>query len=390
MIPPVIVPVTFNEIISAVKDTTINGKDKTKEFEQEISKYINCENCILTYSGRTALYVLLKAYGLKKDDEIIMPAYMCETVSQMLLDMGFKLNFVDVNQNTYNMDIEDLNKRISRNTKVILAVHMFGIPCDMCSIMDIAEDNNAIVIEDAAQAMGAEYHGQKVGTIAESGFFSFGRGKPITAMGGGVIVTNNNDIALKCRAIVSEFEQQPSNLLTFIQLLAYSSLRNRAIYNLVHKKIRGEEFRVCINLDNIKYRFTAMQASIGMSQLHMLEYFNTKRQHNAEFLKNKLKDIKGISLPDILDHSEPIFLRFPIQVKNTILRDRLMSLLEKHGIETSVVYPVVLPYLYKTNPSEYTGAMEVVKRVIALPTHPLLNCKHLEILRKNIRYILQK
>ena len=375
MIPPVIVPVTFKEIVRAVKDSAIT-KDKIMEFEQEISKYNNCDKTILTYSGRTALYTLLNAYGLKSGDEIIMPAYMCETVSQMLLDMGFKLNFVDVNPNTYNMDIDDLNKRISRNTKVILAVHMFGIPCDMQSIMDIAQDNNAIVIEDAAQAMGAEYRGKKVGTIAESGFFSFGRGKPITAMGGGAIVTNNNNIAQKCRTLLSNFEKKSSYMLTLIQLLGYSSLRNQAIYEIVHDKVRSKEFRVNINHKNIEKRFTTLQASIGISQLHKLDKFNSRRQYNAQILIDNLN--KNLGLPDISNDTKPIFLRFPIQVKNSILRDKLLYLLEKHKIESSIVYPLPLPYLYNINSCEYPKAEEVTKKMIALPTHPIVNTKDID------------
>lgn len=359
MIPPVIVPVTLKEIACAIKDSAIGGRAKILEFEQEISKYNNCDHSILTYSGRTALYVLLKAYGLKKGDEVIMPSYMCETVSKMLLDMGFNLNFVDVNPNTYNMDIGDLNKKISNGTKAILAVHMFGIPCDMQAIKDLAQEYNSIVIEDAAQAMGAEYHGKKVGVVADAGFFSFGRGKPITAMGGGAIVTNDTEIDRKCRTIVNSFKEKSSYISTLIQLLGYSSLRNRDIYRLVYKKVRSKEFRINLHLDNLKYAYTFFQASIGISQFHKLDEFNSKRRFNAEILIRKLKNIDGISMPEVINSTKPIFLRLPIQIRNSVQRDRLMYLLEKHGVETSVVYPIPLPNLYNINTrhyAKYTGA----------------------------------
>lgn len=377
MIPPVIVPVTFKEIATAIKYSAIGGKDIIANFEKEISAYNNCEHSIVTYSGRTALYVLLKAYGVKKGDEVIMPAYMCETVSQMLLDMGLKLNFVDVDPDTYNIDIDDLNNRISENTKAILAVHMFGNPCDMQAIMDIAQEKDAIVIEDAAQAMGAEYKGKKVGTIAESGFFSFGRGKPITAMGGGAIVTNNNNIAKKSQEIVNEFKQESSKLLTFFRLLGYSSIRSQTVYNMVYKKVRSETFRPNINLENLKCRFSTLQASIGLSQLYMLEDFNNIRKKNAELLIKELINIDEIMLPKTLNHSRPIFLRFPIKLKNSNLRNKIVLLLEKHGIETSVVYPTPLPCLFK-NTQQYPGSEEVIKKVIALPTHPLMKRNNLE------------
>jgi len=385
MIPPVIVPVTFKEIAIAIKDSAIGGKDIKANFETDISAYNNCEHSIVTYSGRTALYVLLKAYGFKKGDELIMPAYMCETVSQMLLDMGLKLNFVDVDPDTYNIDIDDLNKRISGNTKAILAVHMFGNPCDMQAIMDIAQEKDAIVIEEAPQAMGAEYKGKKAGTIAEAGFFSFGRGKPITAMGGGALVTKDSSINKKCQGIVSSFKENASRASTLMQLLGYSSLRNRSLYNFIDKKVRSEEFRTKIYLDNLKCKFSELQAAIGRIQLHSLNDFNAKRKSNAEFLINDLKNFEGISLPKILKYSKPIFLRFPIRIIKANQRDELRSLLEEHGIETSIVYPLTLPILYNTKVSEYTGAEEVTKTVIALPTHPVVNKNDIDTMLQIIK-----
>lgn len=390
MIPPIIVPITFKEIANAIKDSIFKGKENILEFEQEISRYSRCEYSILNYSGRTALYTLLKAYNIKKDDEIILPSFMCETVSQMLLDMGLKLNFVDINPNTYNIEINDLNKRISKNTKAILAVHMFGIPCDMQAIMDLAQEKDSIVIEDAAQAMGAEYKGKKAGTIAEAGFFSFGRGKPITAMGGGAIVTKDSSINRKCQDIISSFKEKSSNMSTLLQLIGYSSMRNRTIYNIVHKKVRSEGFRTKINLDNLKYRFIDLQAAIGIKQLSMLDEFNTKRISNAEFLINNLKNSEGIGTPNILKYTKPIMLRFPIRLTKANQRDKLKSLLEQHGIETSIVYPLTLPNLYNANSSEYIGAEEVVKNFIALPTHPLLNHNQLEIMVNDVMEITNK
>ncbi len=384
MIPPVIVPITFKDIKEIIKNKSIGLKDNILKFEDEISFYNNCENSILTYSGRTALYILLKAYGLNKGDEVMMPAFMCETVSQVFYDMGLKLNFIDVNPNTYNMDIDDLNKKINKNTKAILAVHLFGIPCNIDSIMEIAEDNNSLVIEDAAQAMGAEYKDKKVGTIADAGFFSFGRGKPMTAMGGGAIVTHDNIIAGKCRTIIESFKQKSFDLFTAIQLVGYSSLRNRGIYHVVHKKVRSEKLRVNINLDNLKYKITDFQAIIGMNQLQKLDIFNLKRRNNAEFLMREFRKNNEIRIPKVINHSKPIFLRFPIQIGDQIMRNHIMYLLENKGIETSIVYPTPLPNIYGHSQDGYYGTDNVVKKIIALPTHPNIQEKDLKIIVKEI------
>ena len=204
-------------------------------------------------------------------------------------------------------------------------------------------------------------------------------------MGGGAIVTNDDNIARKARAIVSDFERKQSNILTLIQLLGYSSIRNRAIYNLVHKMVRGEGFRAGINLDNVKCRFSNMQASIGLLQLGMLDEFNEKRRNNATFLVKQLKKYDGINLPEISNHNQPIFLRFPIQVSNTIQRDQLMHLLEKNGIETSVVYPIPLSYLYNTTNKTCQKTEIVTKNVITLPTHPVMQRNEFEMMINTIK-----
>ena len=380
MIPPVMVPITTDEILNAFKTYITNNRSKISEFEQNISEYIGCEHGILTYSGRTALYVLLKAYELKKNDEIIMPAYMCETVSQLLIDMGFRLNFVDMENDTYNISIDDLTEKVNKNTKAIIAVHMFGNPCDIKSVMEIANDHNLIVIEDAAQAMGAEYNGRKVGAISDSGFFSFGRGKPITAMGGGAIVTNNDKIAKKAREICNSFKKQKKRerISIFFKLLGYSSIRNRIFYHLIHKHVRKDTLRKDINITNLGFDFMNTQASIGLIQLSKLDEFNRSRMENARFLIEHLKVLDGVNLPIVLPNAKPIYLRFPIRMDAESKRDKLMSNLKKSGIESSVVYPVPLPHVHGINTTNYVNTQEVVRKMLALPTHPLVQKEDLE------------
>jgi dTDP-4-amino-4,6-dideoxygalactose transaminase len=377
MIPPIIVPITSKEICSALR-TCVTDDTTVSEFERGISEYIDCKNSILTYSGRTALYVLLKAYGLKKSDEIIMPAYMCETVSQLLIDMGFRINFVDIEKDTYNINIEDLMEKVSKSTKAIIPVHMFGNPCEMKSILEIANDYDLIVIEDAAQAMGAEYHGKKVGVIGDSGFFSFGRGKPITTMDGGAIVTNDDKIAEKSREIISAFKKQKVVALSMlVKLLGYSSLRNRTIYRLIYKIVRNDNLRGDINISNLGFKFSNIQASIGLVQLSRLDEFNKSRTENAKFLREHLERVKGIKLQRISKNAKPIYLRFPIRVDTKVKRDRVISDLNKSGIESSVVYPVALPQFHGIS-DECKNTEEAVKKTIALPTHPCVEKTDLE------------
>jgi len=124
---------------------------------------------------------------------------MCPTVSDLLIDSGYKLNFVDVEKDTYNMCPGELNEKISRKTKAVIAAHMFGNPCKMKDINEIAHKYGSIVIEDSAQTIGAEYGGRLVGTLGDAGFFSLGRGKPISTMGGGIIAIKDKEIYNKSK-----------------------------------------------------------------------------------------------------------------------------------------------------------------------------------------------
>ena len=394
MIPPVLVPISSKEIMVALKTIIAEDGNEALDFEQKISEYIGCKHSILTYSGRTALYVLLKAYGLDKGDEIIMPAYMCETVSQLLLDIGLKPNYVDIEPDTYNLSINDLNKKVNEKTKAIVAVHLFGIPCDMHSIRKIATKHNLIVIEDAAQAMGAEYYDKRVGTIGDAGFFSFGPGKPITTIGGGTIVTNDDTVAEKSRAIIREFKEQRmlEKSLTFLKLFGYTSIKNRMIYNLIHKRIRNEKSRINININDLQLKFTNIQASMGLIQLSKLDGFNKSRNENAEYLRENLNAIEGIDLPKIPEQTKPTYWRLPVKLSTEVERDELLYNLEKSGIESSVVFPITLPRLYSLKEDEFACAEEAVKKTVALPTHPLVRKQDLrkivDVIRVMKEYIL--
>lgn len=377
MIPSVMVPVTHKEILEALR-IKANNRNKIQEFEQKFSEYIGCEHAIATSSGITALYILLKAYGLERGDEVIVPAYTCESVPRVIIDMGLKINFVDIDKGTYNISIEDLHSKMSRNTKAIIAIHMFGNPCEMDEIMDIASNYNSVVIEDSAQCIGAEYKGKKTGTIGDAGFFSLNEGKPITTMGGGFIVTNDRQIAEKSRKIIENFKafDMLKKIGVVTKLFAYYMLKNPFYYGLVYSMIesrrnnRRNRLKVANNLKFFKY--TDMQASIGLIQLSNLENFNIARMKNAKFLIDHLS-IEGIHLPKIVKHSKPIFLRFPIWFENIIeeQRDSLIRELRISGIDVSVAYPNSLPKFF-LDLNGFPNTEEIIKKTITLPTHPYI------------------
>ncbi len=382
MIPSVIVPVTRHEILSAVASITIDDVSKISAFEREFSEYIGCKDVLLTYSGRTALYLLLRSYGLKKGDEVIMPSYGCETVARLIRDMGYNLGFADVDKSTYNMNAGDLSERISGNTKAIIAIHMFGNPCDLDDIIEVAGDYNAVVIEDSAQTIGATYNHKKTGTICDSGFFSFGTAKPMTTMNGGIIVSKDKEIMKRVKTIAKGFGSNNHQRLKILaKLTAYSFIKNPILYAPIYKFILNRRItRRCalekesINTNEFECTYTDMQAAIGMAQLSKLDMMNNNRIANTDHLMKRLKGMELIHLPEILDNAKPIFLRLPIRIEgvNAKTRDELIQRMRKSGIDAPVAYPNVLPRFFNLSAEEYSNTEELVEKTITLPVHPLV------------------
>ena len=382
MIPSIIVPVTCHEIARALTSITTDDGSKISAFERDFSEYIGCKDVFLTHSGHTALYLLLKSYGLKKSDEVIMPSYTCETVARLILDMGYNLGFADVDKSTYNMSVDDLSERISDNTRAVIAIHMFGNPCDMDGIIEVAGDYNAVVIEDSAQTIGAEYNHKKTGTICDSGFFSFGTAKPMTTMNGGIIVSKDKEIMKRVKTIAEGFG--PSNhqrLKTFAKLTAYSFIKNPILYAPIYKFILNRRItRRCalekesMDLDGFGYAYTDMQAAVGIVQLSKLDRMNDDRIANADHLMKRLNGMELIHLPEILDNAKPIFLRLPIRIEGASvkMRDELIQQMRKSGIDTPVAYPNVLPRFFNLSAEEYSNTEELVEKTITLPVHPLV------------------
>jgi len=376
----VIVPVTHREILAGIWGLINNGS-RILEFERLFSKYVDCEYVIPTSSGSSALYILFKAYGLKKGDEVIVPAYICEKVVRLVLDMGYRVKFVDVDIRTYNLSISDLSEKISRNTRAVIAAHMFGNPCEMKEIVELAHDHGAIVLEDSAQCIGAEYRGKKVGSLGDSAFFSFGEGKPITTIAGGAITTNDKRIADKSRSIANKFRSSKKSIL-LAKLIMYSLIKNRVAYSLLHGKIqarrkdRWSELKKTMDLSSLELAFTSVQASVGIAQLKNLEHFNEIRYKNAKFLIENLKKVEELQLPSISPRSKPFFLRFPIYIKTLSIK-QFLNALTNSGVDASRVYPNYLPSFFNIE-SKCPNARELARKTITLPVHPCVKGRDLQ------------
>ncbi|KJR98018.1 MAG: aminotransferase DegT [Peptococcaceae bacterium BRH_c4a] len=302
----------LNNVMDCVKSNWVSSMGKYIEvFEEGFSHYCGCKYGISTTSGTTALHLALAVLNIGPGDEVIVPTFTMAATVFAILYTGAKPVFVDSEPDTWNINPFKIEEKITNKTKVILPVHIYGHPCDMNLINSLAKKYNLFVIEDAAEAHGAEYFGRKAGSLSDIGCFSFYANKIITTGEGGMIVTNNEEFARKARL-----------------------LKNLAF--LPEKRF--------VHLDiGYNYRMTNIQAAIGVAQLEKIDYLVEARRRNAKMYINLLSEQPGITLPIELENVKNVYWMFGILLtdRSGTTRNSLMSELRKRGIETrTFFYPI--------------------------------------------------
>lgn len=281
------------------------------EFERKFASYCGCKYGITTTSGSTALDLAVVCLGIGKGDEVIVPTFTMAATVFAIVRTGAKPVLVDSEPETWNMDVSKIEGKITPKTKAIMPVHIYGHPCDMGPIMEVARKHHLYVIEDAAEAHGAEYKGTKAGGIGDVGCFSFYANKIITTGEGGMIVTNNGEVADRARRLKDQaFNPQKRFLHTDI---------------------------------GFNYRMTNMQAAVGLAQFERIDQFVEMRRTNARHYNKLLGKVRGIRLPVEKEWAKNVYWMYSIMVEDEfgITRDELMQKLREKEIGTrTFFYPM--------------------------------------------------
>jgi dTDP-4-amino-4,6-dideoxygalactose transaminase len=331
----------------------ISGED-VNIFESEFSKYIGTKYCIGVANGTDALEIAVKVLNLNKDDEIITQANTYVSTCLGISNNDLSLKIVDINKNTYQMDLDILEKSITSKTKAIIIVHLTGSCCNMDRLMEIVKKNNLILIEDCAQSHGATYNDKKLGTFGLISTFSFYPGKNLGAFGdAGGICTNDDEI--------------------YNTIKMYKN--NGCIIKYKHEIIGRNS------------RLDTLQAAILSIKLNNLDCNNSKRRENAEYYNYLLKDIQQINIPKIEEQCIPVYHLYII---TTDYRDQLQNYLKEKNIETGIHYPISIYelecYKDKLNSSEYpNNAISNSKKILSLPMYPGLPKTHIEYVCETIK-----
>jgi len=299
-----------NIINSLQKGKFINGPI-VKEFSQNLSNFLNVKHVIPCANGTDALQIAYMALGLKSSDEIICPSWTYISTAEAAAIIGVKTIFCDVDPNTFNVTAEFIEPLITKKTKVIVVVHLYGQSCDMEPILNLAKKHNLKVIEDNAQAIGCEYtfsNGEKkyTGTMGDIGTTSFYPTKNLGAYGdGGAIFTNNDDFAKKIKM--------------------YSN--------------HGESKRYHHNIIGINSRLDSIQAEVLNVKLKYLNNYNQARNLMAENYNKAFKSVEQLQIPELNKNSTHVYHQYTLKVLNG-KRDDLIKYLEQNEIETRVYYPI--------------------------------------------------
>jgi len=310
------------------------------KFEQQIADFLGVKHAIAVSSGTAALHLSLVALGIGPGDEVIVPAYTFPATANVVELVGAKPVLVDVDLETYNIQIEQIERVISPNTKAIIPVHLFGNPADMNPIMEIAKKHNLWVVEDAAGALGSIYKGRKCGTIGHLGCFSFHPRKIVTTGEGGIVVTNDNDLAEQIR-----------------------SLRNHGM--------RTVEGKVDFVAAGFNYRMNELEAVLGIIQMRDIQEIISERQRLAGFYMDALKSVPGIAFQKVLPNCTTVWQAFVVRFKD---RDAgsVLEFLRNANIEVNIgTYALHILQFYSKKygykPSDYPKAVELYSKGLALP-----------------------
>lgn len=351
-------PVTGEEEWFATKEPLMTGwltsGPKVREFEQLFAHRHQVKHAMAVTSATTALHLAVVALGVKEGDEVIVPAFTWVSTANIVLYQGAKVIFVDVDPKTFNLDPDDLKKRITSKTKAIIPVHLFGLCANMDRIKEIA--GNIPLIEDGACAAGSAYKGTPAGGLGNIGCFSFHPRKSVTTGEGGMVTTNDDKLADVIK-----------------------SLRNHGASISEEERHHGPKPYILpgFNLMGFNYRMTDLQGAVGVVQIKKLDTFIQERSKWAHFYKNELKSIPWLSLPEFsadYSHGWQSFVTMIDESKAPLKRNDIMEKLQQAGISTRPgTHAVHMLDFYKNKfelkADDYPGARDANNFSMAIPLH---------------------
>jgi len=340
-------------------------------FEKSLAKYVGVNYAVTFNSGTSALHAVLIAHGIGRGDEVIVPSFTFISTANAPLFVGAKPVFAEIEEKTYGLDPQDVKRKITSKTRAIIPIHYGGCPCQIKEIIKIAKKYNLLLIEDAAESLGATINGKKVGSFGNAAMFSFCAPKVITTGEGGAIVTNSREIFEKLKLIRSHGRAETSDYFSSSEYLEYITLG----YN---------------------FRMSNITAALAIAQLEKIDKIIEMRRQKATYMTQRLSQIKEITPPQVPDNFFHIYQMYTIKVSGgKTKRDNLMKYLNEKGIMAKVYfYPVHLTQFYKKNFGYKGGELPITEKisneVLTLPMYPHITEKEMNNIVEEIKKFFSK
>ena len=351
---PIIGEEEIENVVEVLKSGMIAQGPKVAEFEEKFAEWVGAKYGIAVNSGTAALHVALLSCGIGKGDEVITTPFTFIASGNSIAYTGAKPVFADIDLKTYTIDPNSIEDMITENTKAILPVQLYGQSADMDEINEIAKKHDLLVIEDAAQAHGATFKGNKVGSLGDMACFSFYPTKNMTTSEGGIITTDDEKLAENARMF----------------------------------RAHGASIRYHHDAIGYNFRMTDISAAIGLAQLNNIDMFNDKRIENAAYLNEGLKDVDGVVTPYCVPGSKHVYHQYTIRVEKGN-RDEWVNSINECGVGTGIHYPIPLynQPIYKELGFEgdCPNAELAADNVISLPVHPSLTKEDLDLVIEAVK-----
>ncbi|MFH1469220.1 MAG: aminotransferase class V-fold PLP-dependent enzyme [Pseudomonadota bacterium] len=394
------------ELLTVAHSLTRRGDEQAaiRRFEHEFAVLIGVRHAVMVPSARLGCLLLLKGLGLEPGDELILPGITYWAIPSIALAAGFKVVPVDIGLHTHVMDPAAFEAAITPRTKAVIPTHLFGTPCDMPRILEIARKHGIKVIEDTAQATGARIGGAMVGSFGDAAYFTFGLTKNMTTLSGAMVTTDDDSLAATLRRDMSVAPQRPlgkamKEVVTGTAMMIATHrwvypwtvhpavvLGNKLGKDPIHERFGEAEVRYDHAPEASAYPAPrAVQAEVGLRQLGKLERLNSARAANGRFLDEHLAHVPGLGVPTYPQGAEPIYMSF---VVHHARREALAAALRVRGVDTTVGYMSDItrsPLFPELEGFDCPNAREAYDHLLHIPVHPRLTRRDLSHMVEAVR-----
>jgi len=371
MIPRYAPTYTFSDLLQSLGRCF--RRDVDENLRSRLATLYKIKHVFLLESARVALYALLRAYN--RPGGVLMPAYNCIVVPEAVHFAGYYPVFVDVDCNSLSMTAGILKKSMSSDISVVLATHLFGIPCDVAEIMRVLQQYEVPIVEDAAPALGAEFRGTLAGSLGEAAIISFQSTKVISGETGGALLTNNDELADKVERLLQTDVVPDGHLRAFAKALARRTATSSWVYSATHfgyRILRDERmFEVVAPRTEIPSGFLTLcsrfSSALVLRQLDRLDWNLSRRRKLAQIYQDELSKHPGLKLPVLPEGCSPAWIQFPIQVDD---KKAFYKHMQRNRVDITWTYRYSCADSYGLD--GFPNAQRAAKTVLGLPTYPTL------------------